>query len=199
MQKFIIFLTAFALAVAGSTSRTPRTAQSAGYAGYGSGLNVHFQGNTNELRIAVTPPEYDDMGIILTTMGWNYTDISSRDLTFYDILSQYDAIFINCSSEIATYANMPAFGSEEIRANLERFVREGGTLYASDWAFEYIDKSFPGYIHYFEHPFPELGDDSQSVIANIVDPGLASFMDSPTVEILFNAPSWVPIDSVADG
>lgn len=202
MKKVILYLAAIALAVSAFVSSTPRAAQSAaGNAGFELGSRVQLQANTNELRIAVTPKGYDDIGSILSSMGWKFTEIMPSDLRNYDLLAQFDVIFINCSSDNSTYSSDLGPEGDPTIANLERFVREGGTLYASDHAFVYIDEAFPGYLQYHNDPdFPyETPTGEQSVIADIRDSGLASFMNSPTVEIRFDLPEWVPIQSVSDG
>ncbi len=177
MNKHILFVVA--IVAGGFFSSTPIAAQAS---------DVSLQDNPNELSIAVTPVGYDDIGSVLTSMGWTFTEIQGDQLSDYEFLAQFDVIFINCPVDVYDT-------SSPVTDSLERFVREGGTLYASDWAFEYIDTTFPGYIHYLDDPFN--GAD-QSVIADIVDPGLAGFLNSPTVEIEFLLDSWVTIESVSD-
>ncbi len=196
MKIFILYLATIASTMAGLVMSPSGPTGFPGIKSVESVSHVQLQDNTNELKIAVTPPEFDDMGLILDSMDWKFTEIMSSELANYDRLAQFDVIFINCSKDVGLYSNFPEFGRDAILANLERFVREGGTLYASDWAFEYIDKAFPGYIHYY--PEDPLVGRAQSVTADIVDSGLANFFNSPTVEILFNMDSWVPIESVED-
>lgn len=189
MKKAILFLAAMAWVRVGfNTSVQAGTPPAVSEI---AGLNPHTipQSQANELRIAVTPSEYDDVGAILDIMGWMYTEIQYETLTDSDSLTQFDVIFINCHSDSFTYADSAAI-------SLEQFVRQGGTLYASDWAYEYIEKAFPGYINYYPEN-PLIGDD-QIVTADIVDPGLASFLDKPTLEINFELPLWVPVESVED-
>src|SRR5450830_586938 len=147
MKKVIVCLAAFALALAGSFSSLPRAAQSAaGNAGFGSASHLQATpGTTNALRIAVTAPGYDDIGSILKSMGWAYTKIQETQLTDNEFLALFDVIFINCAESNYMY-------SDTASASLEQFVRGGGTLYASDLASDYIDKSFPGIIHFYDHP-----------------------------------------------
>jgi hypothetical protein len=156
---------------------------------------VRLQGDSNGLRIAVTPPEFDDVGSILTSMGWDFTEIQFEDLQDYDTLSQFDVIFITCSEAAQNYSNYPEYHSDENIANLERFVREGGTLYVSDYAYWFIDYGFPGYVSYSD------GDQYgrfQTVAADVVDPGLASALDSQAVPITFDLDRWISIESVSD-
>lgn len=88
---------------------------------------------------AVTDPYYDDIGSILTSMGYNFYEIQNFQLADYGFINQFDAVFINCSGDSA--ANAPA-----AKDSLERYVREGGAIYTSDWAYIYLTTSFPGYL-----------------------------------------------------
>jgi hypothetical protein len=149
---------------------------------------TRLQDEPGELRIAVTPLGFDDIGSLLDLMGWAYTEIKLEDLADADLLAQFDVVFVNCSADISSYSDTAA-------ASLEEYVSAGGTLYASDWAYLLIETSFPGYITFYEGAF--VGD-SQNIQADIVDPGLVSYMSSNTIEIEFYLPSWVPIQSVTD-
>lgn len=154
----------------------------------------HLQDDRGQLRIAVTEPAYDDIGSILDSMGWTYTELTMADLANASILGQYDVVFINCAYAFtydgASYADASA-------STLEQYVRDGGAVYASDWAYEFIDRSFPGYIQYYTLAGATVGE-AQVVQADIVNPGLASYLAATTIEINFDMPSWVPIQSVTD-
>jgi hypothetical protein len=91
-------------------------------------------------RFAVTDPYYDDIGSILTSMGYEFDELQDSQLADYNFIRNYEAIFINCSGD--STANAPA-----ARESLERYVREGGALYVLDWAFVYLQEAFPGYSH----------------------------------------------------
>jgi hypothetical protein len=138
------------------------------------------------LSIAVTEPGWDDIGAILTAMGWSYTQIQDSQLADYDFISQFDVIFINCSWNC--YNNAPAAES-----SLQQFVDQGGTLYASDFAYIYVQTSFPGYIEFPDSPHIGI---SQTVNATVFDSGLATALGKSEVEIFYDLGSWVPIQSV---
>jgi hypothetical protein len=190
MKKILICLAALAWAVTGAFSSTPWAIQSTGNGIVESGPHLQpTQSNTNELRIAVTPPGCDDIGSVLKSMGWKYAEIQVSKLSDYNYLSQFDVIFINCS-------NTAYEVTDGVVGSLGNFLTGGGTLYASDLAYGYIQKTFSAsYISFFD---PPQSGAPGSVNAKIVDPGLASFLNSPTIEIQFNAPSWAPVQSVPD-
>ena len=200
MNKTVLIVAAMALVVTGFLPNAAKAVQAAGNAA----SPIRLQ-NT-ELKIAVTPPQFDDIGSVLTNMGWNYTEINSGDLKDASLLSQFDVIFINCSYEATAYGGNPDLGSEEAAASLEQFVREGGTLYASDFAYIYIHNAFPGYIDFYDDPFGTGSSSAdeyvsgpvQTLTADILDAGMAGFLNNPTVELVFNAVSWVIIQSVPE-
>jgi hypothetical protein len=149
-----------------------------------------------EIKVAVTPRGYDDIGKVIEGMNLpnvKIVTVDDKELANYDYIRQFAAIFINCSG--AAYSNAPAAASA-----LERFVREGGTLYASDWAFVYILKAFPGYITFYGDPYEGEGDayigNAGHVDANIVDAKLADYVGKTKVDIYYNLPSWVPIKDI---
>ena len=62
-----------------------------------------------DLKLAVTPLSYDDMGYILTNLGYAYTEIQVTDLNDLTTLSAYDVVFINCAGDIEQYAEQCRF------------------------------------------------------------------------------------------
>ena len=101
-------------------------------------------------------------------------------------------IFANCS--VAAINN----GSSAV-SSLHQFVQNGGSFYASDWAYTYISNAFPNHIDFYGND-PRIGY-SGTVSGDIVDPGLASYLnpDLPPSNIMlnYNLSSWVVIDSVS--
>jgi len=141
-------------------------------------------------KIAVTPPQYDDIGAVLTSMGYNWTPIQDSDLANYGTISQYDILFLNCS-EVANAGQT----ANAARDTLRRFVEEkGGSIYASDFAYTYIKAAFPGKITFPANP--RIGA-VQYVDAEVVDQGLASYLGATTVRLFYDLPRWVVIDSVS--
>jgi murein DD-endopeptidase MepM/ murein hydrolase activator NlpD/cell division septation protein DedD len=142
-------------------------------------------------NLAVTPPEFDDIGTVLSRddLGYPWTQILVTDLTSFNLLSQYHDVFINCTADIQS--------NPQVTTALQDYVKDGGSLYVSDWAYEYIRDAFPGYINF--PVVPRIGD-VQQVVANIVDPGLAGYInpsDPPSTIVLnYDLIGWVVIDSV---
>lgn len=140
--------------------------------------------------ILVTSPGYDDFGAILDSLGWGYDECSVAELGTLD-LSSYKALYINCAS-----FQLP----EGIDDKIATWVDEGGSLYASDWAYSVVEIAFPDEIEFA--PDPKSGD-SGVYTADILDSGLAHYLDSEnppaTVDLNYDLGAWVvPVDAAAD-
>ena len=141
--------------------------------------------------LAVTPPGYDNIGVVLARpeLGYPWTQIQVTDLANSGVLAKHDVVFINCASNIQS--------NDQSAAALRQYVQNGGSIYASDWAYAYIQSAFPGYINF--PASPKIGT-AQQVVATITDSGLASYINSAsppaTINLNYNLGAWVVIDSV---
>lgn len=142
-------------------------------------------------QIAVNPPGYDDIGAILTQMGYPWEQIADNTITTYEQIQAFQTIFANCSSAALTTG--PSASS-----SVQQFLQGGGSFYASDYAYTYVRNAFPNYITFRAEP--RIGR-SQYVNARIVDPGLASYLnpaDPPNnITLNYNLGSWAVIDDVS--
>ncbi len=130
-----------------------------------TGKNTTSPGGAGQ-KYAVTEKGWDDMGAILTSLGYPWTQIACSDLNNYDLLKQFDAVFVNCSSAAHAYTGGPG-------TPLYRYVTEGGNLYASDWAYPTIKENWPDKVTFPDDP---RSGKVQNVTSSIVDPGLQQFM-----------------------
>jgi hypothetical protein len=102
-------------------------------------LNVSIEGNkttdlsssalklTQVATLAVVPGTYDKIeAILIDSLGYSASIIGPNDLHFAGVLSNFNAVFINCSSNI-----MVDYVQDSVLAN---YVANGGSLYVSDWA-----------------------------------------------------------------
>lgn len=159
------------------------------------------------LRIGVTPPQYDDMGSLLDTLGegYQYRTVALEDLVRPKSLDDYDILFLTCgavprswlgekvdrdvgesSRGLETFNVNPKVFSK-IHDTLRRFVQRGGTLYASDWRFGLIHEAFPEFIDISRVDTGAV----QTVKANVVDSGLQKLIGSE-IELRFDMPGWYP-------
>lgn len=140
-------------------------------------------------KLAVTPAGYDDMGKVLSSMGYSAEEISWEDLSNLEKLKGFSAVYINCSSG--------ADGSAEAAAPvIKQYVEEGGIIYASDFADAIVSKAFPGKITFYGSGF--MGSRAGAVgkvTANVVDGGMAAVLGKSAIEINFDLPSWAVMQS----
>jgi len=157
----------------------------------------------NVLRLAVTPPVFDDMGKLLKPLGsgYRYDDISMNDLLDPELLSGYDVVFLTSGyvPEEWTSAKLrPAERGGEvsrarsdyvdrIRSSLRRFVAGGGTLYVSDWQFQLISIAFEEMLDKRKLAKGRSG----LVTANVVDPGLRHRLGG-NIPLHFDKDGWYP-------
>jgi hypothetical protein len=142
-------------------------------------------GESKPLKLAVTPTQddkkngkWDDMPRFLDFLGtgFPYTMYPIQDLRDDKKLEKYDVLFLTC----ARGQPEPSYTS-----NLRDFVRKGGTLYASDWRYEWVAQAFPDVtaLHL-------LGNGRAGwVTAKVVDPGLRDIL-GPSIRLYFNLSLW---------
>jgi hypothetical protein len=63
-------------------------------------------------------------------------------------LAQYHIVFLPCSGDTTgeqwCTSSMATDGT--VKANLQKFVQDGGKLYSTDFSYEYVRQLFPGYV-----------------------------------------------------
>lgn len=166
--------------------------------------SLDHPGPSGRVRLAVTPPEYDDMGRLLDELGsgYRYHTIAHDDLLDAPRLEPYEVVFVTCSGVPRRWLGLrigagarPGSAVHEARAeivqqlrqSLRQYVGQGGTLYASDWQFVLVAAAFPECV---APGWPARGK-AQTVQAEVVDPALAARL-GPTVELNFDKPAWYP-------
>ncbi|OGC35628.1 hypothetical protein A2311_03500 [candidate division WOR-1 bacterium RIFOXYB2_FULL_48_7] len=153
--------------------------------------------------LAVIKGSWDYIENIITELGYTYTTITVSDLDNYAFISTFEAIFIDCGT---TYGSLTA--SRE--TNLRNFVEvAGGSLYASDWAAEYVERLWPTAINFYGTVDPttyestataKVGTGSQTVEATVVDTTLRDYvLGKSTMSIFYDLSSWVVISSEGTG
>ena len=96
------------------------------------------KGEARPLRLGVNPQGFDNVGAVLKGLGkgYEFTDLTEVDLESGDRLKEYDVVFLNCGGRVGTNA---ASAAKAVRD----FVFLGGTLYASDLQYGFVNKAFP--------------------------------------------------------
>jgi hypothetical protein len=163
----------------------------------------------------------DELGLDHDTFAdgtWDTVESSAA----FDLLThpakmlEYDVIFIDCSLTV-----QPMLEAEPaIADNLKKFVDAGKSLYASDWAWAYIEWSWPEAVKYYgveksftkgsgkpdakvgprQGPGPTLeekknGEPALQIPTDIVDTGLADALKVAKTTLFFDLGTWVVVDS----
>lgn len=82
-------------------------------------------------NLAYIPGAYDNIQtILIDSLGYTATQLQISDLDNLSTLEQFSAIFLNCGK--------PGTLTAQHYNNLQQFVLNGGSLYVSDWAVEYL-------------------------------------------------------------
>ncbi len=144
------------------------------------------------LRLAITEQVYDDMGVMLRSMGKGFEDLTiiPKELLPYERLKKFDVIFVTCAT---------AAENKETAEALRKFVENGGTIYASDLRCRLVQMAFRGFVD--ENALDNgvaPGRANQTVNARIVDPGLKQFLGKDSLGLLFTSPGWEPATFLRD-
>lgn len=160
--------------------------------------------DVGSLRLAVTPPEYDDMGKLLSSLGAGYPFVETpmESLLDAEALRGYDVVFLTCGGvpqewlgervgdaqrgAVGAYRPQPKVVAR-LKQALRDYVARGGTLYVSDWQFQLLDLAFPEFIDSAQR----WKGDMQTVRADVVDRGLARRLGS-SIELRFERSAWFP-------
>ena len=70
--------------------------------------------------------------------------------------------------------------------NLRAFLQAGGTIYASDWAADYVAAMFTGFT-------VDFTGDAQNSTAAIVEPSLQAFVGKSSVSIVYDLDAWTDV------
>ena len=132
-------------------------------------------------EVAVVWGEWDQMQSILDVLNIPYTYYdqgqASRLVNDPAELAQYDIVFFNCGWEEGLGLSNPG------RANIASFVMNGGTVYASDWAYDLIEVGWPTFVDF--HGDDAVRDSAQNAgsfrgAVQVVDPTLQSALQGRT-------------------
>lgn len=108
------------------------------------------------VKMAVVYGSYDEIQALLDSIGFpriSSPDVDSTGYVFYnnytDILynlselAKFDILFLNCSDYWDFRTDNTAI------TNLQNYTQNGGSLYASDWAYDAVEATFPDYIDFY--------------------------------------------------
>jgi hypothetical protein len=153
----------------------------------------------DDVTIAVVTGLYDDIGTLLDYLDLQYDVFDGVDpgneavdlLRDPALLATYDIVFFNCGMtfEWTTW-------QDEVGANVAEYVRNGGSVYASDWAYYVVEAAYPDDFE-FVNDDAVLGDAfvgvADSVVATVIDPAMADLLGSTSADLNFDLDAWVPM------
>lgn len=141
-------------------------------------------------QLAYIVGAYDQIQtVIQDTLGFAITQIQTADLETPGTWQQYDAIFINCGATPVLSTNG--------YTNLGAFVSNGGSLYVSDFALDYL-------LGYYDGSCAPVGgfiDDTKlcgsktgtsGVIAGcpVVNPALQFILGATNIDLTYDLSGW---------
>lgn len=166
-----------------------------------------------DLRIAVVTGAYDRVQDVLTDIGVDAANVTQFDgggfvgstwtadlLEDYAVLSQFDIVFLNCGLDDGDFLT-PLLANDVAVDNLRQFVTNGGSVYASDWAYSVVERAWADSIDFVGNDnglgSSKRGATTDVLQGTIVDGTLAAQMGSPDIELHYPLPAWVPMQAVA--
>lgn len=134
-------------------------------------------------KIAFVPGEYDDIQSLVKEMGIPVTELTLQDMQDYNKLKQYDVLLLNCLSSYIDF---------EENKLLERFLKEGHSIYASDFEMRSLSQQEWGFI-----PENLLGYNYEGVHGNykgrVLFEPFQKALGKNSIDIEFDMPSYVQI------
>ena len=123
--------------------------------------------------VQVTASKYDDIGQILTSIDISFSE--------YDADEEPEMLFLNCGS-----------ATEVAASDLQKFVENGGTLYASDLTNDLLEDAFPNMFK-----FTTNGEEGE-VEAEIVNEELRNILGEK-MDIHFDLGNWAVLHEIKRG
>lgn len=150
------------------------------------------QGHGDRIETLLT-----NLKVKVTTFDGNtggYTTSALPLLRDLQALKKFDILFIDCAA--ASAKGQIDLGDPKVAEALKAYVEQGGSVYASDWAFLFVEQAFPDRFNFdinggsakATNPFDTtmlLGYAPQDVTATVNDPKLANFLGKQSVKISF--------------
>ena len=122
--------------------------------------------------------------IVQGSLGNPIEEIQAASLASSAVTSQYRMIFLNCGLDTYSLLNDP-----NVVTNLRAYLQAGGTIYASDWAADYVAAMFTGFT-------VDFTGDAQNSTAAVVEPSLQAFVGKSSVAIVYDLDAWTDIRAI---
>jgi hypothetical protein len=159
-------------------------------------------------NLAYIAGAYDNIqDILINQLGYTADELTVADLDNLPLLQSYSGLFLNCGKSGILDANK--------YANLLSYVNGGGSIYASDWAVEYLTgdgyvKSSPSHVNsglpkttctpevggFIEDSLlctDKIGPGMTITGASILPSDLQAYMGVSTIDVVYDLGAWEQI------
>ena len=159
----------------------------------------------DDVKIAVVTGSYDSIEKVLDRMGFEY-DVFNGEYDWSgesegikllknpNQMGQYDIIFLNCGMDDSwTWSDGPTIGK-----NLKNYVVDGGSVYASDWAYYAFEVAFPDALTFYgsdANPGAAYAGNEGYLTANVLDPNMQTVLGKNTAELNYDLGAWAVAES----
>jgi len=109
-------------------------------------------------------------------------------------------VFLPCGDFTQPPPNLDLSADPQIQQNLRNFVRAGGRLYVTDWHYDFINRTFPGYVTWAgasDVPCSGCKHMPYDAVAQVVDQGLASWLAEQSVVGFLLQNNYTTIEAVS--
>ncbi|MCO4748210.1 MAG: choice-of-anchor D domain-containing protein [Proteobacteria bacterium] len=160
--------------------------------------------------VAVVTGDYDHIGQVLQRFEVEYDTYAGNEgrngymtlLRDPDAMAEYDIIFFNCGMSMAWLDER-----DVVSANLRAYVADGGSVYASDWAWGVVEEAWPDAIDFYGTPdtpwdpstwvsgsFTPYVGVATNTTATVLDDTM-SVSVGDTADVFFDLDAWVVVQA----
>lgn len=158
------------------------------------------------LDVAVITGDYDAFDQVLDAVGVStyrlidglYGDEMLDFLLDLDSMREYDVIFFNGGhvEDGIIYDTQDSQNAipNQVKANLLNYVQSGGSIYASDWAYYFIEVAVADAIDFYDDDATvgaAMVGDIGDLQAQVIDPYMQILLGGGTADIGFELNNWV--------
>jgi hypothetical protein len=161
-----------------------------------------------EASVAVVSGDYDNLADLLPELGissWTRVNGQTGDeITQFFLdeegLAAFDIVFLDGGHLEQGVFYGPEPDVSGVNRAIRRYVKNGGTLFASDWSYDVVEINWPDAVEFRgDDTVPDaaqLGDIAM-VSARAMDDGFAAVLGTDVVDVSYDYAVWPVIEDVA--
>ena len=115
------------------------------------------------------------------------------------VMRQYHIVFTPCDSSDGVECNYSAAQDAATQSNLQQFVQDGGKVYVTDYSYDYIRETWPGYLDWMGQT-SAFGSacmtSDYDAAATVDDPGMSDWLAAQGITSFTLEANWTMIDKV---